>query len=531
MPTKDASTGVRIDKARLARNARFLVFAVAVACAYYLSARLAVVTALPPEGIAIIWPANAIVFAALLSVERRRWPLLALAALAAEILADVPDYPLAAAVGYGLANVMQATIAATLLQLALGERRPVLRTVGGLLRFLLVGPLIAAGLTSACGALVYKLVNAEIDYLAYWRILWMGDGTGLLILGGLFLTLRGRSFALPRRPAWHWLEPVAAWSCLAAALAWASLHPHEVLPFMLFPPLIWIALRWAEVGAALAVALTTAVTVTTAIAGIGLFAEFSVVDRVLDLQVLIAATAVSTLLIAFAQEEARTARAALEQTNARLDATVETRTGELRQALERNRLLLAELTHRVKNNLQLVLAILQRSGRSVRDPEARALLARVETQVLSIASVYETINRAGGSSEVDVLVVLPTLCESARRALDCPVEMQVAPGETAPMAAAQAVPLCLAINELVTNAAKHAGPAPEVVVRCEIRGGDLAVTVRDNGPGLPPGFDFGKTGRFGGQMVVSCVASAGGTVRALPFEGGAAVEIVVPLAG
>ena len=60
--------------------------------AYVLAAKLGTSTSLPPEGIAILWPPNAIVLLALLYIDRTRWWLVFLATLAAEIAADVPAY-------------------------------------------------------------------------------------------------------------------------------------------------------------------------------------------------------------------------------------------------------------------------------------------------------------------------------------------------------------------------------------------------------------------------------------------------------
>src|SRR5215207_3622329 len=74
----------------------------AFALAYFLAAKLGIATSLPPDGIVILWPPNAIVLAALLAVDRKKWPLYLITTVATEIAADVPDYPFWAAAGYGV---------------------------------------------------------------------------------------------------------------------------------------------------------------------------------------------------------------------------------------------------------------------------------------------------------------------------------------------------------------------------------------------------------------------------------------------
>ncbi len=70
-----------------------------VAVGYYLGAWFGVNHTIAPGGIAVLWPPNAVLLTAFLLCPRRQWPWFALAALAAEIVADVPAFPLWAAIG------------------------------------------------------------------------------------------------------------------------------------------------------------------------------------------------------------------------------------------------------------------------------------------------------------------------------------------------------------------------------------------------------------------------------------------------
>src|SRR5690606_3090509 len=108
--------------------------------------------------------------------------------LATEIVADVPDYPLWAAAGYGIVNFSEAALAALLLSGFAGPRQPI-RSVGHFMRFVVAGPIVASGLAALAGAAIYKAGSPDIDYFQYWRVFWFGDAIGLLIFGTGLLAL------------------------------------------------------------------------------------------------------------------------------------------------------------------------------------------------------------------------------------------------------------------------------------------------------------------------------------------------------
>src|SRR5690606_11429124 len=160
-----------------------------------------IATAMPPEGIVILWPANAFVMAVLLAVKPQRWWILLLATLGTEIAADLPAYPLWAAVGYGLVNFGEAALAAFLLR-RFGRGRVLIASPLDFVRFVAIGPFLASGLAALCGALLYKFGSPEVGYLHYWRVFWMGDATGLLIVGTALVAWKRPPLPPPQWP-WH----------------------------------------------------------------------------------------------------------------------------------------------------------------------------------------------------------------------------------------------------------------------------------------------------------------------------------------
>ena len=169
-----------------------------------------------------------------------------------------------------------------------------------------------------------------------------------------------------------------------------------------------------------------------------------------------------------------------------------------------------EIHHRVKNNLQTVAALLRLQARRMTEPAARAALEESVRRVASIAVVHDTL--AGSREDVvavdDVLdQVLPMLGDLASIGQAARTRRTGSFGE---LPAAAATPLVLAVTELLHNAAEHAFPDGEpgiIELVAERDGDDLVVRVRDDGKGLPDGFDPAESDGLGLQIVRTLVAS------------------------
>ena len=198
-----------------------------------------------------------------------------------------------------------------------------------------------------------------------------------------------------------------------------------------------------------------------------------------------------------------------------------------------------EIHHRVKNNLQTVAALLRLQARRMTEPAARAALEESVRRVASIAVVHETL--AGSREDVvdvdDVLdQVLPMLGDLTSVG---PAARTRRTGSFGELPAAAATPLVLAVTELLHNAAEHAFPEGpgSIELVAERDGDDLVVRVRDNGQGLPDGFDPAGSNGLGLQIVRTLVTSElGGTLSmsspcAPDTDGRRGTEAVLTLPG
>jgi predicted ATPase/two-component sensor histidine kinase len=180
--------------------------------------------------------------------------------------------------------------------------------------------------------------------------------------------------------------------------------------------------------------------------------------------------------------------------------------------LEEKESLLKEVHHRVKNNLQLVSSLLSLQSSRVSDPVVAELLLESRNRVRSMALVHENLYQAGNLSLIPMDVHLKKLCAHLSRAYNLhpqQIEVRVTAGDLH-LNMDQAVPCSLIVNELVSNALKHAFPnGSSGFVSVEfhaVNPGKHQLTVTDSGVGLPANFDLRNSSTLGLQLVQDLAA-------------------------
>jgi two-component sensor histidine kinase len=159
-------------------------------------------------------------------------------------------------------------------------------------------------------------------------------------------------------------------------------------------------------------------------------------------------------------------------------------------ALAERQLLLEELKHRAKNGFASIEALLAIEERREPDPGLRARLAAARGRTATMARLYDLLHRSGAGGTVDAGRYLGEVCAAIRGGVlggPSPVRLVERLGAL-PMPVDRAVPLGLLVNELVTNAAKHAFPARGGTIEVELAaldGGGWRLVVADDGVGLP----------------------------------------------
>ena len=302
-----------------------------LAALYYAGAKLGLLTVMP-EGMAVLWPPNAVVLAALIRFRGARLPLVAAVVVAAEVLADVPTFRVSEALLFGLINFAEALAAYRLLVRVRFDAR--FSSLDDLWKFLLCAPLAAAALAALAGAAVYSAFRGgETGYFEFARIWWFGDGLGLLILTPLLLGFAPFRAGAPGAAASS-LRPsdlavaAAAAACIGAFWLSAELR-SRVGPILLLPFVLYVAARAAPRWTAAAVAGAALLLVYAMTQGKTLFAAASGREAVIQAQEFILIMSLLGLGFASLLTQLRNRQAELLALNAALEARVAERTAEL----------------------------------------------------------------------------------------------------------------------------------------------------------------------------------------------------------
>jgi two-component sensor histidine kinase len=179
----------------------------------------------------------------------------------------------------------------------------------------------------------------------------------------------------------------------------------------------------------------------------------------------------------------------------------------MRGSLREKEVLLKEIHHRVKNNLQVISSLLNLQARYLPDPAAREIFRASQHRVQSIALVHEKLYQSADLSHVDFSDYTVALLDNLFETFDAGprgISKLIDIGAIR-LSVDIAIPCGLIVNELVTNALKHAFPGGrEGTVRVILRegaDGALDLTVGDDGVGLPEGVDPRKTSSLGLDLV------------------------------
>lgn len=196
-------------------------------------------------------------------------------------------------------------------------------------------------------------------------------------------------------------------------------------------------------------------------------------------------------------------------------------------ALAAQRTMLSELEHRFKNDFQLIQSLLMMQARKSEDEALRRDLRHVMDRVAAIGAAHDQLSFSGTEGMVELSGYLRALCGSLnQRKNGVRVETDLA---WLRMPHERAVPLGLIVNELVTNALKHAYPddtAGIIRVTFEVTpGGEGLLCVRDDGAGMGPT----REGSSGTDLVGRLVQQIGGTIEHIGQEKGTGVCVRFPL--
>ena len=474
--------------------------------AYYLLARLGVALGIPPDGIAIFWPPNAIILSTFLVVPRTQWWAFALGFLCAEVAGDVPTFAVAEAVGYGAINCFEGALSAFILRRFLKEEIS-LSTARELFYFILVAIVVVPGVAAFGGAAIYVLGGSSQDYLLLWRTWWFGDAVGLAAFAPILLILWRRcesGFVSPRLA--YWLELALALAILAAAaevafkVDWLITTEYYRL-FYVYPVLAWIALRSQVLGAAAASVVTACIVSWMAVIGEIPLSASGRIEDVLFLQQFLVITNLSTLTLAVLVQEMaalnRELGVQLEQARARSEIMAAKEQAE--RANEAKTTFLAHMSHELRTPLNAIIGFAGAIQHETLGPMGNARYAEYVDDIeesaqhlLSLINdVIDIARIEGGRLELSENIVEPsaTIEQVFRMLKSSASRKQIRFNNLCkpelPKLRCDEIRLRQVLINVVGNAVKFSPEGSSIDVLAAYDGGVLKFVVRDHGAGIP----------------------------------------------
>jgi two-component sensor histidine kinase len=399
---------------------------------------------------------------------------------------------MALSLGIGLGAAAQALLGAWLIEKFVGLPVPfeAKRSIG---RFAVLGGPIACLASATIGATLLAtagLLSWE-NYPFSWATWWVGDSIGVVIFAPLSLILIANPGLLWRRG-----RNTLTWPLLGSVCVVALLFLQTRSAALVGQPewLAWLVL------------------------GVGLW----------FVRIMSTATLVSVGDVTLAQRSAEEG----ERRSQELEERVRARTAELSATLAEREVLLQEIHHRVKNNLQVISSLINMQMRRLEEGSSRVALSECQARVHTIALIHEILYESRDYGEMPFSDYVRGLASSILQLSGSPenisLELELEPLS---LSVDKAIPCGLILNELIVNALKHAFPADrpgKIRVEFQSRDADrVALVVRDDGIGVAES-SHAKNGELGMQLVRTlaqqiradlCVKHAAGTSVELEFAG------------
>lgn len=223
----------------------------------------------------------------------------------------------------------------------------------------------------------------------------------------------------------------------------------------------------------------------------------------------------------------------LGETFSRMADLLSARENELRESLAQKEILVREIHHRVKNNLQLVMSLLNLHARRIRDPRAEVAFAEARSRINALATLHRRLYESESLQEIDLKWFLEDLCAELRRGgltRGPSVELTVdSPSEV--IGPDVAVPLGLLVTEAITNAYKHAfneRDGGHIHVQIDRDSPEtLLLTIRDDGTGFDMAASAPDNSGLGRSLIEAFVRQLRGELETRS-DGGTVVQVKFP---
>jgi signal transduction histidine kinase len=307
-------TSLRTIKVNSRKLWTWLGQVILLAVVYHLAARLGLSMAYLQSNTSPVWPPTGIALAALLIFGLSRWPGVTLGVLLGSLLTGAP-FDLA--LGMALGNTLEALVGAFILQryIKLHLSLDRIQDVTGLAVVALFSTMISATIGSSTLVLTGNAPNSA--YTSIWVTWWIGDLLGALVVAPLILAWKKAGLNLPDRRVM--LESVLAFTILGGVTWYVFIFQtqssiyHQALLYLIFPFVIWTAIRFGQQGGTTAVIMVSGIAIWATVADLGPFSLHSKNDNLILLQTFLGVVSLTSLILAAATTERMRATHALQR--------------------------------------------------------------------------------------------------------------------------------------------------------------------------------------------------------------------------
>ncbi len=182
---------------------------------------------------------------------------------------------------------------------------------------------------------------------------------------------------------------------------------------------------------------------------------------------------------------------------------------QIQDELKQKKVLLRELYHRTKNNMQVISSMVRMQNRLVQDEQMKDILHEIENKIMSMALVHQKLYESNDLNKISLKEYFKGIISLMQRVHTYAQSRVIfkVDGDDVNISIDAAIPCGLIVNELITNAMKYAFPDKkegEIKLHLSLNSeNDLYIQVSDNGQGLPAGFDIKKDANLGLESVIA----------------------------
>jgi two-component sensor histidine kinase/integral membrane sensor domain MASE1 len=478
---------------------------------YYFAARFSLTLAFRETNASPFWPPTGIAFASVMLFGYRISPGIALGAFFANFLTGLsPIVSLTIAIG----NTLEAVVGLYLFK-RLSSNRSIADSIRSVLIFLVPVAMGSSMISASIGATdIYAAgfnSGASLHYV--WWTWWLGDTVGNIVVAPLILSIA--SFV---REAWT-LKVLQAFVILllsSAGLSFVvfgpSFHEGHILVYSTLIIIVVAAFNLPLLGITILSAFISMFAVWGTISGFGPFVLQDRNESLLFLQLYIGIVAATGLILCATLNERK--KALRDMHSAEQQAKL--------MAAEKS-VLLQELNHRVKNNLQIIISLLNIHKNELASEEGKSVFKECINRVIAINNVHQSLFQAAQPDFVDLseyLNVLAMNLVNTYRSDPSKVKIEIQADKVA-VHHEKAIPLGMILNELMVNSMKHAfHPQQEGIISITLKRTDhrILFSYSDSGRGVEE-TQKDQASSIGMQLINLLTRQIGGTVQSKISKG------------